>query len=113
MLYSEGCSEPRLDARCQRLEITDALYFVIGKLHVEVIFQTREQFQCLQAVDTKLLVEIVARLKVGTRNFEMSGGEIQDFVGRLLDRFHDSEYFTGSPNPLAIALKRGDVKLPV
>ena len=74
--YSAWCSEPGLDAFSKRVEIADALDLVIWKLDIEMIFQAREQFKRLQAVDSQLLVEIVARLKFGPREFEMDGGKI-------------------------------------
>ena len=90
-----GRSEPCLDARGERVEVADALDFVIREFHAEMIFEAREQFERLQAVDPELLVEIVARLKFGARKFEMSGGKIQDFVRCLFNCFHDCFYFTG------------------
>ena len=62
--YSAWLSEPRLDARGERMEVGDALHFVIRQLDAEMIFQAREQFERLQAVDPQLLVKIVARLKL-------------------------------------------------
>jgi hypothetical protein len=82
-LYSIRCSEPGLDAFRKCVEIADALDLVIGELNAEMIFEARQQFQRLQAVDPQLPVEIVARLKFGSRKFEMGGGKIQDFFGRL------------------------------
>src|ERR1700722_2144016 len=100
--YSAWCSEPRLDSLSECVKIADALDFIIRKLHAKMIFEAREQFERLQAVDPQLLIEIVARLEVGARKFEMSGGEIQDFVGRLFDCFHEWFYFTGRLGALAI-----------
>jgi hypothetical protein len=48
-----------------------------------VIFESREQFERLQAVNPELLVKIVLRPKVCAREFEMGGGEIQDLVSCL------------------------------
>jgi len=68
---------------------------------MEVIFEARKEFESLKTVDPELLVEIVARLKLGARNLEMSSRQIQDFVSSLFDCFHDPLYFTGSSSPLA------------
>ena len=87
--YSAWRSEPCLDARRESMKVADTLYFVIREFHAKVIFEAREQFQRLQAVDPQLFIEIVARLKLSARKFEMSGGKIQDFVCSLFDRFHD------------------------
>ena len=100
-LYYALNSEPCLDARRERMKVADALDFVVGKFHVEVIFETGKEFESLQTVDPELLVEIVARLKLGARNLEMSSRQIQDFVGSLFNCFHDPFYFTGSSSPLA------------
>ncbi len=88
-LYYAPNSEPCLDARCERMKVADSLNLVVGKFHVEVIFETRKEFKSLQAVDPELLVEIVARLKLGARYLEMSSRQIQDFVGSLFNCFHD------------------------
>ncbi len=87
-LYSAQRSEPGLDARSESMKIADALNFVIRKFHAKVIFKTGEQFERLQAVDAELLIEIIARAKLGARKFEMSGGEVQDFVRGLFDCVH-------------------------
>lgn len=100
--YSASRSEPCLDASGERVKVADALNFVIRKLHAEMIFQSSEKFERLQAVDPEFPVEIVARLKLRARKFEMGGGEIQDFLGCLLDCFHDSSDFTGRCAPLAM-----------
>jgi hypothetical protein len=67
-----------------------------------MIFQAREQFERLQAVDPQLFVEIIAGLQFGARKFEVRGGKIQDFVRRLFDCFHGQLYFTGRMSLLAI-----------
>ena len=71
LLRLYGNSEPCLDARGEGAEIADALNFVIGQLDAEVVFEAREQFKRLQAVDSELLVEIVAGLEAGARDFKM------------------------------------------
>jgi hypothetical protein len=89
-LYSARRSEPCLNARGERLKVTDALDLVVWEFHVEVIFKACEKFESLEAVDPELLIDIVTRLQFGPRKLEMGGGEIQDFVGCLFDCFHDS-----------------------
>jgi hypothetical protein len=89
-----GQSEACLDPAGEGAEVADALDLVVRKLHAEVVFETCEQFKCLEAVDPELLVKIVTGLQSSTRDFEMRGGKVQDFVGRLFNRFHDSAYFT-------------------
>jgi hypothetical protein len=101
-LYSARRSEPCLNARGERLKVTDALDLVVWEFHVEVIFKACEKFESLEAVDPELLIDIVTRLQFGPRKLEMGGGEIQDFVGRLFDRFHGFIYFTGILSPLSI-----------
>ncbi len=100
-LYSAQCSEPGLDACSESMKIADALNFVIRKFHAKVIFKAGEQFERLQAVDAELLIEIIARAKLGARKFEMSGGEVQDFVRGLFDCVHACMHFTGKKCPLA------------
>lgn len=85
-----------MDAVGEGSEVADALNLVIWKLNTEVIFKAREEFKRLQAVDPEFLVEIVAGLKLGTRDFEMGCRKIQDFVRGLFDCFHNWFYFTGS-----------------
>src|ERR1019366_4392402 len=87
-----GKSKSCLNARSEGAEVADALDFVIGKFDAEVIFEACEQFERLQAVDPKLLVEIIAGLESGARNFKMGSGQIQNFLGRLFDGFHDGSY---------------------
>ena len=94
-------SQPCLDARGQGMEIADALNFVIREFDAKMIFQSREEFEGLQAVDSKLLVEIIAwPLAQSAREpFEMCGGQIQNFVSGLFDGFHDSFYPITSSSP--------------
>jgi hypothetical protein len=84
--------EPCLDSSGESVEVADALDFVIGELDAEMIFDSREEFERLQAVNSELLVEIVARFESGARNFEMCRRKIQNFLGGLFDRFHDDFY---------------------
>ncbi len=46
--------------------------------------------ECLQAVNSQFLEEVIIGLKFGARNFEVRGGEIQDLVGSLFKGFHKS-----------------------
>ena len=50
-LSRSGQSKPGLNARSQGAEVADAGDFVVGKFDAKVIFQAREQFKSLQAVD--------------------------------------------------------------
>src|ERR1700730_9168628 len=50
-LSRSGQSKPGLNARSQGAEVADAGDFVVRKLDAKVIFQAREQFKSLQAVD--------------------------------------------------------------
>ena len=70
------------------MKIADARDFVIGKFYAKVIFESREQFQSLQAVDPQFLEEIIIGLKRGARNLEVRGGEIQNFIRCLFEGFH-------------------------
>ena len=101
IIASPGNSKSCLDASGERVEVADALDFVIREFDPKMIFEAREQFESLQAVDPELLVEIVACLKFGPRKFEMRGGKIQNFVGRLINRFHVSFNITRSLPRLA------------
>ena len=69
----------------ERAEIADALQFVIRQLDVEMLLEPREQVERLQAVDAERLEEIVVRLELFARHFEMRRGELQDFVRCLFD----------------------------
>ncbi len=79
-----------MDASGEGAEVADARDFVIGELDAEVIFEARKQFECLQAVNSQFLEEVIIGLKFGARNFEVRGGEIQDLVGSLFKGFHKS-----------------------
>src|SRR6476620_8899781 len=58
-----------------------------------MIFEPCEQFERLQAVDSQFIVEIVAGLKFGAREFEMRSREIQNFIRGLFNCFHDRLLF--------------------
>lgn len=83
-----GNSEASLDATGEGAEVADPLDFVVGKFHTEVIFEVREEFERLEAVDPELFIEIVTGLKAGAWHLEMGGSKVQDFVRRLFNRFH-------------------------
>jgi hypothetical protein len=100
IIASPGNSKSCLDASGERVEVADALDFVIREFDPKMIFEAREQFERLQAVNAEFLVEIIARLKFGAWKLKVSGGKIQNFVRRLFECFHGSFYFTGSlPSP--------------
>jgi len=69
-------SEPRLDAFRQRLEVRDALHLVIRQFDIEVLLEARQQAECLQAVDAKLLKKIIIRRQSRPWHFELRGGQI-------------------------------------
>src|SRR5882757_1161622 len=89
-LYSAQRLESRLDPIGECTEVADALDLVIREFDAEMIFQAREEFEGLQAVNSEFLVEIIARLKPSSRNFEVSRSQSQDFVSRLFNCFHNS-----------------------
>ena len=93
-LYLCGESKPCLDAGSEGAEVADARDFVIRELDAEVIFEARKQFERLQAIDSQLLVEIVAWLEGGARDFEVCRRQIQDFIRCFLDCVHDDLHFT-------------------
>jgi hypothetical protein len=81
--------EPRLNSCSQRPEIAHALHFVIRQLDIEMLFQAREHFKSLQAIDSEFLEKIVAGRKRCARHLEMLCREIQNFIGGLVDRPHE------------------------
>jgi hypothetical protein len=85
-------SKPCLDARGEGVEVADPLHLIIGEFDAEMIFKPCEEFERLQAVNSKFLVEIVIRLKSGARNFEMACRKVQNFLGCLFDRLHEDSY---------------------
>jgi hypothetical protein len=76
--------QSRLDFPGQRAEIGNSLQFVIRELDAKMVFQFRQQVERLQAVDTERFEEIVVGRKLFARHFEVGGGEVQDFVERLV-----------------------------
>ena len=92
-----------LDAGGEGAEVAYSSDFVIGELDAKVVFKPSEKFKGLQAVDSQFLEEIVIRLKVGARNLEVRRGEIQNFIGCLVEGFHtrgmNHLYFTGKSRP--------------
>ena len=71
------------------VKVADTLYFVIGEFDVEMVFDAREEFEGLQGVDAKFFEEIVFGRECAGREFEVRGGEIQHFLGGLLESGHD------------------------
>src|SRR5882762_616702 len=87
-------SQTGLDAFGEGFEVADALHFVVRGFDVEVIFDAREEFQSLQAVDAQLLEKVVLRRKSSRGQFEMRSSQIQHFPSGLFQCWHD-------PNNLA------------
>ena len=76
-------SKPRFDAFGQRAKVADALHFVIRQLDVEMVFEPREQFERLQAVNAKRFEKVVVGCQRSAFDFEMRGRERQNFVNDL------------------------------
>jgi hypothetical protein len=77
-----------LDALGEGFEIAYALNFVVGELDAEMIFEAREHFESLEAIDAELFVEIVVGYE-GTRwDLELLGCEVKDFLRGLFDGAH-------------------------
>jgi hypothetical protein len=77
-----------LDALGEGFEIAYALNFVVGELDAEMIFEAREHFESLEAIDAELFVEIVVGYE-GTRwDLELLGCEVEDFLRGLFDGAH-------------------------
>jgi hypothetical protein len=101
-LWLYGFLQPGLDPAGEGAEVADALHLVIRQLNAKVVFEAREQFEGLQAVDIEFLVEIVARLEVCPPDFEVVRRQIQDFLGCLFEGFHEVRVFRRRlfyPNP--------------
>src|SRR5437899_2303272 len=84
--------QPGLNSFCQRAEVANTLQLVVRQFHVEMLLQARKETQGLQAVDTQLLEEIVIGRKGLARDLELGGGQVQDFVDRLLLGSHGLYY---------------------
>src|SRR5579871_3667290 len=82
-------SKPGLDLTGQSAKITDTLQFVIGQFDVEVILQLCEQVECLKAVNAEGFEKVFIRGQLIARDFEMSGGEVKNFVKRLIGGRHN------------------------
>ena len=65
-----------MDALGECLEVADALHFIVEQLDVEMIFQAREHFEGLQAIDPEFLVEIVVGCERARGDLELQGGEV-------------------------------------
>ena len=48
-----------MDAGGEGAEVAYALDFVVGELDAEVVFETAEEFESLEAIDAELLEEVV------------------------------------------------------
>jgi hypothetical protein len=77
-----------LDALGEGFEVADTLNFVVGKFDAEMIFETREHFESLEAVDAEFLVKIVVGHEGARRDFELLGGEFEDLLRGLFDGAH-------------------------
>lgn len=75
---------------CQRAEIAHPLKFVVGQLDVEMLFQSCEQIESLEAVDAQRLEKIIPGIEVFARHVEMRGRQLEDFVRRLIESVHDN-----------------------
>jgi hypothetical protein len=69
-------------------EIGYALEFIVGELDLEMLFDAGEEVEGLQAVDAELLEEIVVGGELIALDFEMFGGEAEDFVGGFVQGGH-------------------------
>jgi len=69
-----------LNSGGQGTEIGHTLQFVVRKFDFEVLLQPGEQIECLQAVDSQRLKEILVGAKLGSRHLEVSGGQAQYLV---------------------------------
>jgi len=76
--------KPHLDPIRQRPEIRHALQFIVRQLDAEVMLQSRQQVESLQAVDPERLEEVIVGRKLFSRHFKVASGETQNFVKRLL-----------------------------
>ena len=77
-----------MDSGGEGAEVAYALDFVIRELDAEMIFEAAEKFERLQTVDAELLEEVVIRRERIGGNLEMLGGEVQHFLGGLIDGTH-------------------------
>ena len=91
-MLKEKLLQANLDFAGQSAKVTHALQFVIRQLYAEVILQLREQIKRLQAVYSEGLEEIVIGGKLLARNFEMGGGESEDFIQRLFGSWHKQSF---------------------
>jgi hypothetical protein len=72
----------------QGAEIGYALEFVVGEFDLEMLFDAGEEVEGLEAVDAELFEEIVVGRELITLDFEMFGGELEDFVGGFVQSVH-------------------------
>jgi hypothetical protein len=77
-----------LDAFGEGAEVAYALKLVVGELDVEMVFEAGEEVEGLEAVDAESFEKIVAGVKLSARDFEMIGGEGENFFGCVFDCGH-------------------------
>src|SRR5579884_1271447 len=85
---SLAASQPGLNAAGERAEIGYPLQLIIWQFNIKVILEAGEEFESLQAVDAELLKKIIVRRQFLPRDFEVGGGEGQDFIECLVCSFH-------------------------
>jgi hypothetical protein len=77
-----------LDPLGEGAKVGYALEFVVGELDLKVLFDAGEKIESLKAVDPELFEEIVVGGELVARNFEMFGGQTQNFVGSFVYGVH-------------------------
>ncbi len=82
-------SKSGFDAFSQRAKVADALHFVIRQLDAEMVFESRQQFKRLQAVNAEGFEKIVVRRECRAIRFEMGGRKRQNFVNDLFESTHN------------------------
>src|SRR5271165_830449 len=87
-LRGERTLQPRLDPVGQRAEIRHALQFIVRQLDAKVMLELGQQIEGLQAVDAKRLEEVIVGRELLPRHLEMRGRELEDFIERLVGRWH-------------------------
>src|SRR5262244_1084107 len=73
-----------LNALRQRAEIGDALQFVVWQLDMEMVFQSSQKIERLQAIYTQSLKEVVIGRESFARNLEVRRGEVKNLVECLV-----------------------------
>jgi len=80
--------QPCLNALGEIPKVGHTLKFVIRQFHTKMILEAGEQFQRLQAVDPELLEKIIVRRQLLSRNTKRSRCKAQNFLNRLIERWH-------------------------